>query len=144
MYRLCHIAHKGFDVGHGGGAVLGKELDDGAADDGTIADFNALNRKSQWVEEKNLNFSAVLHPGAKMPIMNTEAKPRGAFDTFGAVKDKRRTPCPEFCLRRWPEAPARFHPCRAWRGGFCCRRGYPRDPEAAEPSWLKKADDELL
>ena len=39
MYRLCHIAHKGFDVGHGGGAVLGKELDDGAADDGTIADF---------------------------------------------------------------------------------------------------------
>ena len=65
MYRLCHIAHKGFDVGHGGGAVLGKELDDGAADDGTIADFNALNRESQWVEEKNLNFSAVLHPGAK-------------------------------------------------------------------------------
>ena len=51
MYRLCHIAHKGFDVGHGGGAVLGKELD-GAADDGTIADFNALNRESQWVEEK--------------------------------------------------------------------------------------------
>jgi len=42
MYRLCHIAHKGFDVGHGGGAVLGKELDDG-----TIADFNALNRESQ-------------------------------------------------------------------------------------------------
>lgn len=39
MYRLCHVAHKGFDVGHGGGAVLGKELDDGAADDGTIADF---------------------------------------------------------------------------------------------------------
>lgn len=39
MYRLCHIAHKGFDVGHGGGAVLGKELDDSAADDGTIADF---------------------------------------------------------------------------------------------------------
>lgn len=39
MYRLCHIAHKSFDVGHGGGAVLGKELDDGAADDGTIADF---------------------------------------------------------------------------------------------------------
>ena len=39
MYRLCHIAHKGFDVGHGGGAVLGKERDDGAADDGTIADF---------------------------------------------------------------------------------------------------------
>lgn len=52
MYRLCHIAHKGFDVGHGGGAVLGKGLDDGAADDGTIADFNALNRESQWVEEK--------------------------------------------------------------------------------------------
>lgn len=26
-------------MGHGGGAVLGKELDDGAADDGTIADF---------------------------------------------------------------------------------------------------------
>lgn len=52
MYRLCHIAHKGFDVGHGGGAVLCKELDDGAADDGTIADFNALNRESQWVEEK--------------------------------------------------------------------------------------------
>ena len=46
MYRLCHIAHKGFDVGHGGGAVLGKELDDGVADDGTIA------RESQWVEEK--------------------------------------------------------------------------------------------
>ncbi len=46
MYRLCHIAHKGFDVGHGGGAVLGKELDNGTADDGTIADFNALNRKS--------------------------------------------------------------------------------------------------
>ena len=20
MYRLCHVAHKGFDVGHGGGA----------------------------------------------------------------------------------------------------------------------------
>ena len=57
MYRLCHIAHKGFDVGHGGGAVLGKELDDGAADDGTIADFNALNRESQWVEEKDLNLS---------------------------------------------------------------------------------------
>lgn len=51
MYRLCHIAHKGLDVGHGGGAVLGKELD-GAADDGTIADFNALNRESQWIEEK--------------------------------------------------------------------------------------------
>ena len=34
MYRLCHIANKGFDVGHSGGAVLGKELDDG-----TIADF---------------------------------------------------------------------------------------------------------
>ncbi len=98
MYRLCHIAHKGFDVGHGGGAVLGKELDDGVADDGTIADFNALNQESQWVEEKNLNFSAVLHPGAKMPIMNTEAKPRGAFDTFGAVKNKRRTPCPELCI----------------------------------------------
>ena len=47
MYRLCYIAHKGFDVGHGGGAVLGKELDDGAADDGTIADFSALNRESQ-------------------------------------------------------------------------------------------------
>jgi len=31
---------------------LGKELDDGAADDGTIADFNALNRKSRWAEEK--------------------------------------------------------------------------------------------
>ena len=39
-------------MGHGGGAVLGKELDDGAADDGTIADLNALNRESQWVEEK--------------------------------------------------------------------------------------------
>ena len=52
MYRLRHIAHKGFDVGHGGGAVLGKELDDGAADDGIIADFNALNQESQWVEEK--------------------------------------------------------------------------------------------
>ena len=39
MYRLCHIAHKGFNAGHGGGAVLGKELDDGAADDGTIADL---------------------------------------------------------------------------------------------------------
>ena len=39
-------------MGHGGGAVLGKELDDGAADDGTIADFNALNQESQWVEEK--------------------------------------------------------------------------------------------
>lgn len=52
MYRLCHIAHKGFDVGHGSGAVLGKELDDGAADDGTITDFNELNRESQWVEEK--------------------------------------------------------------------------------------------
>jgi len=91
MYRLCHIAHKGFDVGHSGGAVLGKELDDGTADDGTIADFNALNRESQWVEEKNLNFSAVLHPGAKMPIMNTEAKPRGAVCEG---KDKRRTPMP--------------------------------------------------
>lgn len=91
MYRLRHIAHKGFDVGHGGGAVLGKELDDGAADDGTIADFNALNRESRWVEEKNLNFSAVLHPGAKMPIMNTEAKPRGAVCEG---KDKRRTPMP--------------------------------------------------
>ena len=22
MYRLCHIAHKGFDVGHGGGAII--------------------------------------------------------------------------------------------------------------------------
>ena len=43
---LVPYAHKGFDVGHGGGAVLGKELDDGAADDGTIADFNALNRES--------------------------------------------------------------------------------------------------
>lgn len=52
MYRLCDIAHKGFDVGHGGGAVSGKELDDGAADDGTITDFNALNQESQWVEEK--------------------------------------------------------------------------------------------
>lgn len=39
MYRLRHIAHKGFDVGDGGGAVLGKEFDDGAANDGTIADF---------------------------------------------------------------------------------------------------------
>ena len=48
MYRLCHIAHKGFDVGHGGGAVLGKELDNGTADDGTIADFNALNRESEF------------------------------------------------------------------------------------------------
>lgn len=39
MYRLRHIAHKGFDVGHGGGAVLGKKFDDGTADDGTITDF---------------------------------------------------------------------------------------------------------
>ncbi len=29
-----------------------------------------------------------------MPIMNTEAKPRGAFDTFGAVKDKKENPMP--------------------------------------------------
>ena len=52
MYRLCHIAHKGFDVGHGGGAVLGKELDDGAADDGTIADFNALIGKVNGLKKK--------------------------------------------------------------------------------------------
>lgn len=64
MYRLCHIAHKGFDVGHGGGAVLGKGLDDGAADDGTIADFNALNRESQWVEKK-FEFFCRLAPRGK-------------------------------------------------------------------------------
>ena len=64
MYRLCHIAHKGFDVGHGGGAVLCKELDDGAADDGTIADFNALNRESQWVEKK-FEFFCRLAPKGK-------------------------------------------------------------------------------
>ena len=65
MYRLCHIAHKGFDVGHGGGAVLDKELDDGAADDGTIADFNALNRESQWVGEKKIEFFCRLAPRGK-------------------------------------------------------------------------------
>ena len=43
MYRLCHIAHNDFDVGHGGGAVLGKELDDGAADEFKIDEIKALN-----------------------------------------------------------------------------------------------------
>ena len=65
MYRLCHIAHKGFNVGHGGGAVLGKELDDGAADDGTIADFNALNRGKSMGCRKKFEFFCRLAPRGK-------------------------------------------------------------------------------
>jgi hypothetical protein len=71
MYRLCHIAHKGFDVGHGGGAVLGKELDDGAADDGTIADFGhggsllrGGNAKADGAHDIQYLKAGMLHRGA--------------------------------------------------------------------------------
>ena len=78
MYRLCHIAHKGFDVGHGGGAVLGKELDDGAADDGTIADFGhggsllrGGNAKADGAHDIQYLKAGMLHRGGVVPVSYT-------------------------------------------------------------------------
>ena len=64
MYRLCHIAHKGFDVGHGGGAVLGKELDDGAADDGTMLTLTHKIGKANRLKKK-FEFFCRLAPRGK-------------------------------------------------------------------------------
>ena len=49
-------------MGHGGGAVLGKELDDGAADDGTIADFG--NAKADGAHDIQYLKAGMLHRGA--------------------------------------------------------------------------------